>query len=302
MATVIGTGAANEGTGSESYPLTAVDVREENGTRYVVSVTHDPESDKRYGFFVKGPRSSNGHQRYSGDSKPELLSMNTEILDKISLKNNQQSDYYTNSQSASSDSELWSQIINKSDVQNSVGVQSESVFDRIVENLSESALEEINRVGGYYIDSPAGTACDASVNEQPHRQIGVSGDMESELSTYEGGFIGGIVTALVGWHLGGGPVGGALGAIAGAIGGFIVTNVSDTNNFTMAVRDKDNCTWGFCNPSFEIYVSGLFMDEDTDLLKFDPPTSPDLPSIHFATTGTALDLGERRVIDVPDSL
>ncbi|WP_226039808.1 hypothetical protein [Natrinema sp. DC36] len=65
------------------------------------------------------------------------------------------------------------------------------------------------------------------------------------------------------------PVGGAIGLVVGPIVGYALQHATRTSNITVVCRDRDACRLGLCAPGIRPYVSSVWMDQNTDLLRVD---------------------------------
>lgn len=183
---------------------------------------------------------------------------------------------------------------NFASVAGSASQTGETVLQRAVRNLASGAKKVIRRVGAYYVRSPDGTSCDAIVNSSSHRQLGVSIDFHQNLKPLGATLIGGAIGVILGNIILPG-VGMVVGGVIGGIVGYALQHVTRSNVLTVVLRDRDSCSLGVCAPGIRPYVSGLWMDQTTDLLRIDSVS--DLPLVHLQD-GVRLPTGHREVVQV----
>lgn len=240
-----------------------------DGVKYTTAVCHNKRTDEMDGVILRTGTESEGAGGLSADTNEQIgLSSITDtalanIREEIS-KNDERVKASNWTESGSED--LWDLLV---DSEAQLRAQERSIWDEIIDEISTGVMESIDEIGLYYIESPEGTSCDATYGGGPHRQLGVSIDYADNLnalgSTVIGAAVGGILTAVVS-----GGYAGIVGGIAGSVAGFAVSHMKDTSNLTTVLRDYDSCTclWGhcLCNPKLEPLVSGIWMDENEDLL------------------------------------
>ncbi|SFC08312.1 hypothetical protein SAMN05444422_104175 [Halobiforma haloterrestris] len=281
--------------------VVAIDTMTEDDTQYTISVCHDKTTGETDGFIL--PTAKDGEGSTQKDSevslsvgpdeeeqiygvKPKVLESIEEFIKESSEKQKNRNDIQSTEKSTSgfekeSEPKLWDHIKSTH-----IGTRDRSIVEDIIDDLSDGAKEALNRIGGYYIESPQGTSCDASYNSNPHHQLGASMDYNDNVNSLSATLFGGVLGAIIGALLGG-AVGGAIGAIVGGISTFVIDYLKDTSNATVVLRDYDSCTAGLCNPKVEPLVSGIWMDKEQDLLTI---PSVDPPAIHLEN-GAAVDAG-----------
>jgi hypothetical protein len=90
------------------------------------------------------------------------------------------------------------------------------------------------------------------------------------------------------------PGGGLAGTLAGAVIGFGINQLKDTSVITVAYRDIDKSALGQTDAAIQPLVSGIWMDEDTDMLTY--TTEP--PLIHIEDTPVGVDVGNETIWDL----
>jgi hypothetical protein len=296
--------SAQEGTGSSNVDA-VVDTVVQDGVKYSVCIAQNSDTGDIDGAVIptRVDDGSAAQVPQSDIEDPEVHEISEDILrevrDSVFDSGASTSDAAIQSDSSTSQegTDVWGVL---SDAAGSTGEgytvtsQNQSVLEDVLDEIAAGTKDSIDRIGAYYINSPKGTDCDAALNQQPHRQVGVSVEYEKVL----GDFTETVLTTVLGAALGlliGGPYGGAIGGIVGAVAGFAIKYLKDTTNITEVIRDRDACAFGQCSPSVRVLVSGIWMDEETDLLTVNGV--PDLPAVHLEN-GALVDEGYREVIRV----
>jgi hypothetical protein len=280
-----GTTAASKQKASQDQSQADVEVRVdrtvEDDKVYSIAVARNTETGETDATaFVRSIQSadsidSHSHQSDSGD----VLAVSKDIVSQVEASifdDQNEQEASTQGVNVKSDeneyTDIWGPIREATDP-SGISTQQKSLLRDILEEIAAGAKDSINRVGAYFIDSPDGTACDTTVTDQnPHRQLGASIDYEKVL----GDLTTEVITSALGAILGGLAAsipGAALGSVLGGLVGFAIDELKDTTNITSAYRDIDKCAFGVCEAAIQPLVSGIWMDEDTDMLTYgsDPP-------------------------------
>ncbi|WP_208023502.1 glycine zipper family protein [Halorussus pelagicus] len=282
-----------------------VDTVVESGIKYSACIAQNLKTGEIDGAVIPVPTSDGSTNEIAQLDANDLdvHEISEDVLADIresvfSAEVNSSSTAVNSDSSTAEQSPVWGPLRNaassKSNQSDGVTIQAKSILEDVLEEISAGTKDSIDRIGAYYIESPKGTDCDAAVNSQPHHQLGFSVEYEKVL----GDFTETVLTTVLGAALGlliGGPYGGAIGTIAGAIVGFAIKYLKDTTNITQVIRDIDKCAFEECAPSTRLLVSGVWMDEDTDLLTING--TPDVPAVHLEN-GVQVNDGYRETVRV----
>ncbi|MGQ3330675.1 hypothetical protein [Halorubrum sp. FL23] len=280
-----GVTTASEQEPSQDQPQADVEVRVdrsiEGGKVYSIAVARNTETGNTDATaFVRSAQSSDSIQPNSQQSEGgDVLAVSEDVVSQVEttiFDNQNEQEASTQGVSVKSDeseyTDIWGPIREATDP-SGISTQQKSLLQDILEEIAAGTKDAINRVGAYFIDSPDGTECDTTVTDQnPHRQLGASVDYEKVL----GDLTTEVITSALGAILGGLAAslpGAALGSVLGGLVGFAIDQLKDTTNITTAYRDIDKCAFGVCEAAIQPLVSGIWMDEDTDMLTYgsDPP-------------------------------
>jgi len=176
-----------------------------------------------------------------------------------------------------------------------ISTQQKSIIQDVLEEIAAGTKDSVKRVGFYFIDSPDGTDCDAEITDQhPHRQLGVSVDYDEDIGKLSVQLITPIVAGIISSVFTASPGGGLAGTLAGAVIGFGINQLKDTSVITVAYRDIDKSALRQTDAAIQPLVSGIWMDEDTDMLTY--TTEP--PLIHIEDTPVGVDVGNETIWDL----
>lgn len=268
-----------------------------DGTTYAIAVAEDTDTGEIDGSVFRTAAGSNTVSA-SGD---EMLKLRQDIAEQVTVPESGGSRLEPTSRTSP---RLWDQVVSIAGPDGTASVDSvttmgtESLLEEIIEEINESARESIERIGGYYIDSPAGTNCDADFNSSSHGQLGSAIEYNKSLNDVGSTAVGAALGAAIGAYVGTVP-GAAVGALVGAIVGAALGAFKDSNYITAIWRDEDNCTGGgwvpeYCTPKVKGYASGYFMDENQELIAV---PNANVPGVHLEDF-VDIDRGYRDVEDV----
>ncbi|WP_226005059.1 hypothetical protein [Natrinema salinisoli] len=270
-----------------------------DGVKYTASVVRNTQTGGMDGFIL--PTEANGGLSASSQTAEPLSSdgggmyeISNDVLEDLdnSAFKPDSGDAVTASSSSSTD--LWVQLGEAGGVSaesDGVSIQEEkSLLKEAVERISDGAVDGLNRIGAYYIDSPKGTDCDAFGAVGPHRQFGAAVDYEEYIEEYGSSIVGGVIGTIVGSYGGVGTA--AFGAAVGIILGDGVADLKQSTNLTMILRDKDNCSFGIMcdNAEIDVFSSGYFMDESRELFHI-PTPAPETKHLHYGMNSEIVDVG-----------
>ncbi|WP_206042997.1 hypothetical protein [Haloferax volcanii] len=303
LASCVGLTSARGSTEKRQNHIEAkIDTTIENGVKYVVSLARNKKTDEIDGVILPVSVDDRKEQPLKlafNDSDSDLYEVSDDVLAQVQesvfeAKSDTMVTKETTERQDMVQTDIWGplrDIVQRSDPsRGDIETQEESLLEDVVKEIAAGTKDSINRIGAYYIKSPEGTECDASANSNPHRQLGVSIDYEKKLGEFTETAVTGVLGAVLGAFLAG-LAGAALGGLLGAIVGFGIKYLKDTTNATFAYRDIDKCALSACSPFMKPLVSGIWMDEDTDLLEVDIGES-DLPAVHLEN-GAQVDVGFR---------
>ncbi|WP_424008718.1 hypothetical protein [Haloferax denitrificans] len=292
MSSVTGLASA-KGSNKKTNIDIKVDSVVEDGTKYSVALARDPKTGEVDGAILPMPVQDKGDgyefQQVEAENS-DLYGISDDVLAevrKLVFEDEEKKRSPTNKNGATStaseqETDIWGPLRNAaksaSDQSTNVSLQAESLLEDVVKEIAAGTKDSIDRLGVYYIDSPKGADCDASANSQPHHQFGASIEYEKKLGEFSEVIIGATIGAITTAVLSGGPAA-PLGGIVGAVAGFAIKHLKDTTYITQVFRDVDMCSFGACAPSIRVFVSGLWMDEDKDLLTVNKV--PDAPALHL---------------------
>ncbi|WP_396611862.1 glycine zipper family protein [Haloferax sp. S1W] len=310
MTSLTGLASAN-GSDEEETVEVRIDTAVENGTKYAVSIARNKTTKEVDGTILPVPVDEDNRIKKDDDSNSDNLTMygiSDDILSEIqpSVFNEEESrandEGTTISQTDSKQSDIWGPLrdVAKQSSSNSkiATTQEEGLLESVVKEIAAGTKESINRLGVYYIESPEGADCDATKNKNLHRQFCGSIDYEKSLGEFTEVIVSGTLGAIVGAAISGG-VGAGIGTIVGGIAGFAIKELKDTTNASFVFRDIDKCAFGACAPVVKPYVSGIWMDEDEDLLSIDVGEIRDFPGAHLEN-GASIPTGYRDVYKISD--
>lgn len=279
-------------SGTENKLVVRVSSISDATTRYVAAIAYNKETENIEGTILPVQLADNGAPKELGQpdsDEPNLYDIDNAVLEIIkdgftdryaqNAGNESGMSPASSSDSTGQETALWDDLrragaastedaTNSSSDDGSVSVQAreETLLENVVKEISAGAKDAINRVGAYYITNPAGTRCNAARNKNKHHLAGASIDYEKNLNDLNAALIGAALGAILGVIIAP-PLGGVAGAIVSSIVAVAINRLKDSSNITVAVRDWDNCLRSACLPDLRRYVSGRWMDPDTNLLR-----------------------------------
>lgn len=273
-----------------------------DGTRYTASIVHDSDTGEKNGFVLPVDVTSSGSSgtfKTSATDSTQLYEISNDVLGRLDESTFNNTDSVSTANSSSGSNDLWSQLSDVSNVStesDGVSIQEEkSLLIDVVQEIAAGTKDSIDRLGAYYIESRAGSDCNAPNAYGPHHQLGGSIDYERKLGEYTESALGSGIGALLGSI--GGVKGSAAGAIAGAIAGMAISDLKDSTNMTLVLRDKDKCLFGTCHSGvIDVFLSGYWMDKEYELLHV-PSPAPNTP--HLAMVANP-DVGYHDVIHISE--
>lgn len=281
----------------------AFDRAVEGGKAYTIAVARNTDTGETdASVFVKPVGSADSNKSLSTQSEEsDFLDVTDDVVDSVeaTVFDNQEEQKASTeggpqSSSGGPQTDVWGPVQEETK-SSGISTQQKSIYEDILEEISAGAKDVINEAGFYYIDSPEGTDCDADITDQnPHRQIGSSVDYDKDVGDLSLTLIGTTVTAILGGVWASVP-GAVAGGIIGTVVGWGAAQLKDTSNFTFAFRDIDKSAIGVTDAALQPLVSGIWMDEDTDMLTY----NNDLPLIHLEDTPVNPEVGTEETFDVP---
>lgn len=300
IAGVSGISSAADEKEDQDEPQSNVELRHdrtvEDGKVYVIAIARNTDTgETEAAAFVRPTGSSDSKESDSEQSETgELLDISDDVVDDIEATVfDNQSERKANTEgelkksSGSEQTDIWGPIREKTQP-SGITTQQKNIIQDVLEEIAAGAKESVNRVGFYFIDSPDGTDCDAEITDQhPHRQLGVSIDYDEDIGNLTVALITPIVSGIIGTVYSGTPVGGIGAGLLGAVVGFGINELKDTSNITVAYRDIDKSAFGKTDAAIQPLVSGIWMDEDTDMLTY----TADYPLVHLEDAPVDVEVG-----------
>jgi hypothetical protein len=281
----------------------AFDQAVEDGKAYTIAVARNTDTGETdASVFVNPVDSADSNKSLSKQSEErDFLDVSGDVVDSVGAtvfdtEDEQKASTEGGPQSSSEDpqTDVWGPVREETK-SSGISTQQESIYEDILDEISAGAKDVINEAGYYYIDSPKGTDCDAEITDQhPHRQIGASVDYDKDVGELSTTLIGTTVVAILGGVWASVP-GAVVGGIIGTVVGWGASQLKDTSNFTFAFRDIDKSAFGTTDAALQPLVSGIWMDEDTDMLTY----NNDLPLIYLEDSPVNPEVGTEDTFDVP---
>jgi len=305
IAGVSGISSATDGKEDQAEPQSNVEVRYdrvvEDGKVYTIALARNKDTDEiNSAIFVRPTGSTGSEELNSEQSEMELLDVSDDVVDDV------ESTVFDNQdeQKASTEGDYKNRVgvnrpisgaIREKTQSSGISTQQKSIIQDVLEEIAAGTKDSVKRVGFYFIDSPDGTDCDAEITDQhPHRQLGVSVDYDEDIGKLSVQLITPIVAGIISSVFTASPGGGLAGTLAGAVIGFGINQLKDTSVITVAYRDIDKSALGQTDAAIQPLVSGIWMDEDTDMLTY--TTEP--PLIHIEDTPVGVDVGNETIWDL----